>query len=112
MQIDFSSSGGFANLELNYRGDTNTMPEEQARELERLVESSGAFELEGEDTTSQPQAAAGPPDVIAYRLTLSDGARQTTLWLNDATAPAAIRPLLGELRRLALEEKRKGGPTG
>jgi hypothetical protein len=33
MQIDFASSGGFANVELSYRGDTTTMPEEQAREL-------------------------------------------------------------------------------
>ncbi|HSL44249.1 MAG TPA: protealysin inhibitor emfourin [Anaerolineales bacterium] len=111
MQIDFASSGGFANLELNYRGDTNTMPEEQAKELERLIESSGLFDLEQEDATPQPRAAAGPPDVIAYRLTISDGARQSTLWLNDVTAPAAVRPLLAFLRKLAIEEKRQGGQT-
>ena len=112
MQIDFASSGGFANLELNYRGDTNTMPEEQANELERLVESSGVFELEQEDATPQPRAAAGPPDVIAYRITLSDGTRQATLWFNDVTVPAAVRPLLTELRRLAIQQKRQGGQAG
>jgi hypothetical protein len=40
MQIDFASSGGFANLELNYRADTETLPAGQAQELSRLVESS------------------------------------------------------------------------
>lgn len=107
MQIDFASSGGFANLELAYRGDTNSMPEEQARELESLVESSGVFDLDQEDAPSEPKAAAGPPDVIAYRLTVSDGVRQKTLWFNDMTAPAAIRPLLAKLRKLAIEQKRK-----
>jgi hypothetical protein len=108
MLIDFSSSGGFANLELAYRVDTNTLPEEQATELENLVESSGIFDLEQDDATPQPEAAAGPPDVIAYRLTVSDSTRQVTFWFNDVTAPASVRPLLAYLRKLALEQKRKG----
>jgi len=106
MQIDFASSGGFANLQLNYRADTNTLPEEQAQELARLVESSGAFELEQEDVN--PNVAIGRADVISYRLTLSEGAKQITLWFNDISAPASIRPLLAYLRKLALEQKRKG----
>jgi hypothetical protein len=108
MQIDFASSGGIANIELSYRADTNSLPEEQAKELERLIESSGAFDLQQEDQTPNPRAAAGPPDVIAYRLTVSDGIRQNTLWFNDVTAPASIRPLLAELRKLAVEQKRTG----
>lgn len=106
MQIDFASSGGFANVELNYRADTNTLPEEQAQELTRLVESSGAFDLQQEDVN--PNVAVGRADVISYRLTLSEGARQTTLWFNDITAPASVRPLLAFLRKLALEQKKQG----
>jgi hypothetical protein len=105
MQIDFASSGGFANLQLNYRADTNTLPEEPAQELMRLVESSGAFDLQQEDVNAN--VAVGRADVISYRLTLSEGAKQTTLWFNDLTAPASIRPLLAYLRKLALEEKKK-----
>ena len=106
MQIDFSSTGGFANLQLDYRADTKALPEEQAKELESLVESSGAFDVQ--QTNLSSDAAVGPTDVISYRLLLSDGPRQTTLWVNDVTAPAALRPLLAMLRKLALEEKRKG----
>lgn len=111
MQIDFASSGGFANLELGYRGDTNTIPEDQAKELERLIESSGIWDLEQEDAPPQPRAAAGPPDVIAYRISLSEGPRHTTLWFNDVNAPASVRPLLTYLRKLAVEQKRQGGQT-
>ena len=106
MQIDFGSSGGFANIELSYRAETNTLPEEQAKELERLIEGSGVFDLEQED--ANPSVAVGRADVISYRLSLSDGSRQTTLWLNDLTAPASVRPLLTHLRKLAIEQKRKG----
>lgn len=106
MQIDFATSGGFANVELNYRADTNTLPEEQARELTSLVESSGAFEIQQEDVN--PNVAVGRADVITYRLTLSEGARQNTLWFNDVTAPASVRPLLAFLRKLALQQKKQG----
>jgi|SRR5687768_5179324 len=106
MQIDFSSSGGFANLQLAYQADTNTLPEEQAQELEELVESSGVFDLGQEDINSN--TAVGRADVISYRLTLSEGARQTTLWMNDITAPASVRPLLSLLRKLAIEQKKQG----
>lgn len=105
MQIDFATSGGVANVELAYRADTSTMSEDQAKELETLVESSGVFDLEQDDTNSN--TAIGRADVISYRLTISDGKRQTTLWMNDVTAPASVRPLLAYLRKLALEQKRK-----
>ena len=105
MQIDFATSGGVANVELAYRADTNTMSEDQAKELETLVESSGVFDLEQDDTNSN--TAIGRADVISYRLTLSEGRRQITLWMNDITAPASVRPLLVYLRKQALEQKRK-----
>ena len=106
MHIDFATSGGFANLPGEYRVDTNTLPEEQAKELTRLIESSGVFDLQQDD--ANPSVTVGRADVISYRLSLSKGDRQITLWLNDVTAPAAVRPLLAFLRNLAIEQKRKG----
>ena len=106
MQIDFSSSGGFANQQLTYQADTNTLPEDQVRELERLVESSGVFDMQNDDLNTS--AAIGRADVISYRLTISDGPRQATLWMNDVTVPATLRPLLAQLRTLALEHKKRG----
>ena len=104
MQVDFASSGGVANVELAYQADTNTMPEGRAKELVRLVETSGVFDLESDDVN--PAVTVGRADVITYRLSVSDGSRQTTLWLNDVTAPASVRPLLAYLREQALEKKK------
>jgi hypothetical protein len=105
MQIDFATSGG-ANQELEYRADTETLPEQEAKEILRLVESSGAFEREQNKVNSE--GSVGRTDVISYRLSLADGNRQTTLWLNDVDAPASIRPLLSFLRERALEQKNAG----
>jgi hypothetical protein len=106
MQIDFASSGGVTNQELAYQANTNTLPENEAKELERLVESSGVFDLKQDDMNAN--VTVGRADVISYRLTVSDGKRQNTLWMNDMTAPASVRPLLAYLRKLAIEQKRTG----
>lgn len=108
MQIDFASSGGVTTEELAYHVDTDNLPEGQGKELERLVESSGVFDVRQNQILHQ--AAAGAGDVIAYRLSVSGGNRQVTLWFNDATAPASLRPLLDLLRRLAADDNRKGEP--
>ena len=106
MRIDFESSGGFANLQLSYHADTDNLPQEQAEELLRLAQNSGVFDLEQSSLT--PREAGGPPDVISYRLSLSEGVKQKALSFNDMTAPSSLRPLLTLLRKLALEQKRKG----
>lgn len=103
MLIEFSSSGGFANLQLAYRVDTNNLPEEQAKELTRLIESAGVFDLEQNDIN--PISSSGSADMISYRLTLSQGDKQKTLLFTDVSAPASVRPLLAFLRKLALEQK-------
>lgn len=103
MQVDFATSGGVVNQPLTYSADTQTMPEGDARELLRLVDSSGVFDLEPGNTHTG--GTVGRTDVISYRLSLSDGDRQTTLWLNEITAPAAVRPLLSFLREKALEQR-------
>ncbi len=104
MLIDFESSGGYANLQLSYHADTDTLPPDVAADISRLVESAGVFDIKQADVAPSP---SGPPDVFTYRLSLRDGSRQTTLMLNDVTAPASLHPLLALLRKLAVEEKLK-----
>lgn len=105
MQIDFESSGGYANLRLTYRADTNELPQELAEELLSLVENSSVFQLQQSEVAPK---SAGPPDVFLYQLSLHEGSRQISLSFNDVTAPASLRPLLARLRQLAIEQRRQG----
>ena len=52
--------------------------------------------------------AGGPGpqrDVFTYRLTIGEGAAARTFAFDDASAPAAVRPLLNALRELAMAER-------
>ena len=104
MRIDFKCSGGFANLQLTYRADTQELPRELAQELLSLVASSNFFEIQPAQVAPQ---SAGPPDVFFYSLSLSDGSRQKFLVFNDVTAPASLQPLLRRLRSLAMAQLRQ-----
>jgi len=94
MRINFECSGGFANLWLTYRADTNELPQELTEELMRLVEGSGVFNLQPSEGASK---SAGRPDAFFYKLSLSEGSRKKTLSFNDVAAPATLHPLLAFL---------------
>ncbi len=99
MHIDFTCSGGFANLRLTYHGDSNELPQDVAEEFSRLVESSGFFDTKQTDLASN---STRYPDVFNYRVSLSDSQRHNSLSCNDVTAPVSLRPLLSFLQKLAL----------
>lgn len=105
MRINFECSGGFANLKLTYNVDTNTLPHELAKELLELIEDSGFFKLQQNEVTPK---SPGPPDVFSYRLSLHESGKKKSLFFNDVTVPASLRPLLGHLQKLAVDKKRKG----
>ena len=99
MRIAFECSGGYANLNLSWVGDTEQLAPEVAGDLERAIDESRIWEIE------QPQGDpdAGPPDVFSYRLTVQDGPKHKTMAVTDVTAPPTIQPLLSKLRKLALK---------
>ena len=101
MRIDFDCSGGYVNLQLSYRADTDELPPELAKELLELVESSGVFDFQ------QGPTSAGFPDAISYKLSVSQGGKTKSLSVNDVTA-GTLLPLLTRLRQLVLDERRKG----
>jgi hypothetical protein len=105
MHIDFECSGGFANLRLTYRANTETLPSDVRQEFVQLVNDSGVFDLKQSDIVSP---STGPADVFVYQLALSEADRKQVLSLNDVTAPPSLRPLLAFLRELAIEQRKQG----
>ena len=105
MQINFESSGGYANLQLIYRADIQELQPEVAEEISRLLLESGFFDLPEGDLGS---SSSGIPDMISYSLSVSEGGRTKTLSVNEATA-GPLRTLLERLRQLAIEERQRNG---
>ncbi|HII92890.1 MAG TPA: hypothetical protein HA262_12190 [Methanosarcina sp.] len=104
MHVDFEFSGGYANINLIYRGDTEKLPPEIASKLLRLIESSGVLDIQQSEITSN---RTGPPDVFFYKLSLYEGGKKKSLSFNDATVPDQLKPLLELLQELAWEQLRK-----
>lgn len=104
MHIEFETSGGYANIKLEYRGNTDTLPPEVASELLGLVESSRVFELQQSEIAP---SSVGPPDAFVYKLTLHEGGKKKSLSFNDVTVPDQLKPLLAFLQELAWEQLRK-----
>jgi len=101
MHIEFETSGGYANINLAYRGDTDKLPSEVASKLLGLIESSGVFELQQSEIAP---SSAGPPDAFLYKLTLYGGGKKKSLSFNDATVPGQLKPLLELLQEPAWEQ--------
>ena len=96
MRVHFERSGGVAGFRLAATIDTETLPPDQARELEALVDAAGFFDL--------PEVMAGPAeaaDQFQYRLTVEAGPRSHTVTVSESAAPASLRPLLRRLTVLA-----------
>ena len=72
--------------------------------LPRLIQhvnASGLLLMSQKDIAEQPT----PPDVINYRIEIEQDGKKKWFSMNDVTAPIAVRPLLGFLRKLALEAR-------
>lgn len=108
MQIEFEFSGGyggiFAKHPLVYRVDTDDLTEGEREALLALVRDSGVLELE--EPAARPSRGR---DTLDYRLSLRDGEVRRSLHCDDASAPAAARPLLAHLTKLALEARARAG---
>ncbi|MDZ7269834.1 MAG: hypothetical protein ONB48_21335 [candidate division KSB1 bacterium] len=93
MQIHFERSGGFMGRRVTTVIDTETLPPEEAREWQQLVEATGFFEL-----PSHLENAAATADQFHYRLRVINNDRQHTLETSESALPPALEPLLARLR--------------
>lgn len=105
MRIDYECSGGFANLRLAYRANSDELTKKLADKLLKLVEDSGIFDLQESDVA---QKSTIPSDVLLYRISVSESGRIKSLFFTDVTAPEKVRPLLVFLQELSLKQTQKG----
>src|SRR5690349_10435528 len=97
MRLTFKMEGGlaaFPGLSGPVTVDTDSLPPDEARSLEQLVEACRFFE--------QPSAppVAGGPDARTYTLAIEQGGRSHSLSVGDPV-PEPVRPLFERSQALA-----------
>ncbi len=100
MRIDFEFSGGYANLRYGYHANTDELPEDVARELLSLVESSGIFKIQQSEVAP---TSAGPPDVFFYRLSLYDAKRRISLFEKTCNGTGWKRAIVTGMTPIIIE---------
>lgn len=98
IHVEFRRSGGFAGIPLTASTSTDKLAGEHAAPLRDLLAGkSGAG--------PRPEGSSAPggfgADRFQYQLRLDDGQHQRAFSWNEAQVPDEIRPVLGELTRLA-----------
>lgn len=104
MHIYFECTGGFTNLHLKYNVDTDELPNKLSEEILGFVKSAKFFEINPSDVLPIP---TGPPDVIHYNLTITEGKNKNSITCTDFTAPSSLHPLLAILYKQALLQRRE-----
>ena len=102
MRIDYQCSGGFGGLRLVYKGETDALPDAEAKMLLDLIESANVFELNPKQVS---QKSRNIPDDFTCRLTLSMAGKKKILSFNELGAPETLRRLSVHLRKLAIKKQ-------
>jgi hypothetical protein len=102
MYIEYNCSGGFGGLRLAYKGETDDLPDGEAKMLLDLIEAANVFELSPEQASPKSRNI---PDDFSCRLILSTAGKKKTLSFNELGAPETLRRLSVHLRKLAVRKQ-------
>ena len=94
MRVFFERSGGFAGRKLQASLDLRSLPPEDARRLEELLERSRFFEL---PLKLEPPGPAA--DRFTYRVTVESENGSRTVEAGEGAVPPGMRPLIDWLTR-------------
>ena len=107
MRVRFKTEGGFAyfpGLSKPVTIDTDELPAEEAKELERLIEAADFFDLPA--TSAPPRGAA---DYRQYTISVASPGRNHTARLTDPIEDPHARAPVGYLETKARESRASRG---
>ncbi len=94
-KIHFQRTGGILGREIDADIDLNQIPEDESRELMRLITENNFFKI------PQNLIAQAVHDEYEYTVTVEAGNTHHTIHTSDSAAPESLRPLLEKLSALA-----------
>ncbi|HEY9246074.1 MAG TPA: protealysin inhibitor emfourin [Candidatus Methanoperedens sp.] len=92
MLIQLERTGGFGGIRKKIILDTGSLPPEEAKKFQELVETAGFFGLPSGSRT-QPKGQ----DRFQYRLSVETGKKKHSVEMGESSVPSALRPLLKSL---------------
>jgi hypothetical protein len=98
MKVYLERSGGFAGMVTSTTLDTQTLPSNEAHEIQNLIENSHFFELPSQSPQSS-KTKKGAADYFTYKITVQEDKREHSVQLNDINMQPTIKPLIDFLIR-------------
>jgi hypothetical protein len=90
-RISFERSGGVVGKKLHHELDLDSLPEEEAQYLQRLIEEADFF------NTPTGTVTRSAPDEFQYQIIVDNGSEKRTIRTTDSTMPNSLLPLVKEL---------------
>jgi hypothetical protein len=101
-KIKFERTGGFANIRLAAKIELDDLPEDQRREILRLLD-----ELDFDELPEKLAARSPVPDEFAYTISVQGGGKEYTVSAGETALPADMQPLIEILESVAKRQMRK-----
>jgi len=95
MRIRLERTGGFAGMRREVALDTETLPSDEARKLQEMVNAAGFFNLP--EKFPLPERGA---DYFVYRLAIEAEGKKHTVEISEPAATPELRSLFQTLMKL------------
>jgi len=89
MQIYFERTGGFAGMSKVVSLRTESLPPEEGRKLQEMIDAAGFFDL-----PSKFPAPKKGADYFQYSITVESDRKKHTVQVADTVVPDNLRPLI------------------
>jgi hypothetical protein len=93
MKVYLEKSGGFAGMVTSTSVDSQLLPPNEAKEIQRLIENSHFFELPSQPPQSS-KTTKGAADYFTYKITVQNDQKEHTVQFNDINMQTKIKPLI------------------
>lgn len=103
MRIEFVRTGGFAGLRMATTIDIDSLPPEEAQEIQDALEEAHFFNLPPELNDIDINRGV---DRFQYEITVEDGGQKHTIQAGETALPEHLQPLVKKLEWLARTHRR------
>jgi hypothetical protein len=104
MKIFFERSGGLAGISNRTMVDTHSLPSDEARKIQGMIDSAKEFFDSNTSSSSLPPKRAADYYKYKVRVETEEG-KENSIETNDITMPSELKPLIKYLMEKAKQKK-------